>query len=113
GRPLPANPHERYPLVYAKVALVDAAALRILRHRRIRRLVSVPEVDRLGLRLPLRVHSRRFGPATMTSGPLGERTSSASVGRFQTGQTEKNSVRAYIFRFALERGHSPWRSASL
>jgi hypothetical protein len=29
------------------------------------------------------------------------------------GQTEKNSVRAYVFRFALERGHSSWRSACL
>ncbi|MGY4296674.1 type 1 glutamine amidotransferase [Bradyrhizobium sp. i1.4.4] len=29
GRPLPANSHERYPVVYAEVALVDAAALRI------------------------------------------------------------------------------------
>jgi hypothetical protein len=29
GRPLPANPHESYPLVYAKVALADAVALRI------------------------------------------------------------------------------------
>jgi hypothetical protein len=29
GRPLPANPHERYPLVYATVALADAVALRI------------------------------------------------------------------------------------
>jgi hypothetical protein len=29
ARPLPANPHERYPLVYAKVALADAVALRI------------------------------------------------------------------------------------
>jgi hypothetical protein len=33
GRPLPANPHERYPLVYAKVALADAVALRILRQK--------------------------------------------------------------------------------
>jgi hypothetical protein len=29
------------------------------------------------------------------------------------GQTEKNSLRAYVFRFALERGHSTWRSAFL
>src|SRR3954471_21057416 len=43
GRPLPANPHERYPLVYAKVALGDALASH-LRRRRIRRVVSVPEV---------------------------------------------------------------------
>jgi hypothetical protein len=44
GRPLPATPHERYPLVYAKVALADAVALRICATPRIRRLVSVPEV---------------------------------------------------------------------
>src|ERR1700754_5060085 len=29
GRPLPANPHERYPLVHAKVSLADAVALHI------------------------------------------------------------------------------------
>ena len=29
------------------------------------------------------------------------------------GQTEKNSVRAYVFRFALELGHCSTRSACL
>src|ERR1700756_35403 len=38
----------------------------------------------------------------------------ATHGRsIQMGQTEKNSLRAYVFRFALERGHSTWRSAFL
>jgi hypothetical protein len=29
------------------------------------------------------------------------------------GQTEKNSVRAYVFRFALELGHCPMQWACL
>ena len=33
GRPLPADPHERYPLVYAKVTLANAVALRICARR--------------------------------------------------------------------------------
>src|ERR1700694_4688865 len=31
----------------------------------------------------------------------------------ELGQTEKNSVRAYVFRFALELGHGSTRSACL
>src|SRR5437588_751999 len=31
----------------------------------------------------------------------------------QLGQTEKNSVGAYVFRFALELGHCPTQSACL
>src|SRR4051794_28632362 len=36
GRPLPANPHQRYPLVYAKVALVRCIAKKIGRSGRFR-----------------------------------------------------------------------------
>jgi hypothetical protein len=31
----------------------------------------------------------------------------------EMGQTEKNSVRAHVFRFALELGHCPTQSACL
>ena len=40
-------------------------------------------------------------------------TRSRPTPMFELGQTEKNSVRAYVFRFALKFGHTSMRSACL
>ena len=80
GRPLPANPHERYPLVHAKVALADAMALRICAPPG---FVGWRPCQRFGpswSATSASGHSRRFGRTTATSG-LPRRTDILRIGR--------------------------------
>src|SRR5229473_4779390 len=45
--------------------------------------------------------------------PTSSFNSTSAQSRSGSGQTEKNSVRAYVFRFALELGHCSMQSACL
>jgi hypothetical protein len=56
---------------------------------------------------------RRFDPVPTMSGLPLTADIAASIGTVAKGQTKKNSVRAYVFRFALEPGHFAWPTACL